>query len=352
MAGSAVRAQTCKPAESLLARLKDKPGAAVYNDIGVWFAGQQQYACAANAFATSLQMEPTQTDLPHVAFMFGVSLYFSGDTKEAIASLQEAEKLGYRDIKIHLVLATALESTHASADAETEWRAALALDPEDSTALDALSSDLNNDGDFNATIALLDNPRLVPQRTAKQSLNLGAAYAKTARLEDAARILEDGLNTSPDSIALADGLVDVLVQLHRNGEAATVLDVALAQHPEDPDSAVHYLKGLMAAAPENAPEAGHKLLSAFPQSAELLYLNGILEMKSGNLAPARRHLEQSLTLKPDEALTHEALGIVLAQMKELPGAKEHLERAIALGDSGPEVKQNLARVMESLAAEK
>jgi Flp pilus assembly protein TadD len=36
----------------------------------------------------------------------------------------------------------------------------------------------------------------------------------------------------------------------------------------------------------------------------------------------------------------------------MAGAKEHLERAIALGDSTPAVKENLARVLAELGAEK
>jgi Flp pilus assembly protein TadD len=214
-------------------KLQGKPTATVLNDLGVWFAGQQQYECAANVFATSLQLEPTQKDLAHVAFMFGVSLYFSGDTKEAISSLQEAEKLGYRDIKIHLVLAAALDSSQATADAEKEWRDALTLDPESTSALDSLSSDLISDNDFAGTIALLESPRLVPQRTVQQSLNLGLAYAKSGKPDDAVRVLQDGLNTTPDSLDLADQLADTLTQLNQNQEAATVLKLALAQHPDD-----------------------------------------------------------------------------------------------------------------------
>jgi Flp pilus assembly protein TadD len=334
------------------ARLQGKPDAAAFTDLGVWFAGQQKYDCAANAFATSLQMEPNQPDLPHVAFMFGVSLYLSGDAKEGIAALQQAEQLGYRDIKLHVILATALDASHSTRDAVEEWRAALAFDPESSTALDALSSDLLLESDFNGAIALLEDPRLLGQRTAQQSLNLAGAYAGTARLDEAARVLRDGLNTSPGSLALANRLADVLVQLGRPDEAVAVLDLALAQHPEDPDTAIHSLETLMRAQPGKALEAARRLLLAFPRNSKLLYLNGILDMKAGNLEQARAHLEQSLTLQPDDALGHEALGLVLAQLNQMTGAKEHLQRAIALGDNGPEVKESLAKVLQAIGAGK
>jgi len=342
----------CTPPQSMQAQLQGKPSAASYTDLGVWFAGRQQYECAANAFASSLQAEPDQKDVAHVAFMFGSSLYLSGDTKEAIAALQQAEQLGFRDIKIHLLLAEAFDDLRTPKDAEDEWRAALALDPELSTALDSLSNDLILDNDFNAAIALLENPRLLGQRTPQQCLNLGNALARTARLDQAAEVLRDGLNTSPGSLDLANRLAGILVQLNRQDEAATVLELALAQHPEDPDTAVHYLESLMGAHPEKAPEVAHKLLAAFPENSKILYLNGVLDMKAGNFKQARTNLEHSLTILPDEALTHEALGITLAQLNEMAAAKSHFERAIALGDGTPEVKQSLAKVVAAIAAGK
>ena len=275
----------CEPPESMKAQFQNSPKAAAYTDLGVWFADQKQYACAADAFATSLQMDPDQKDAAHVAFMFGASLNLSGDTKEAISALQEAEQLGYRDIKLHLILAGALDETHATKDAEQEWRAALEFDPESSTALDALSNDLLLDSDYAGTIALLDIPRLLGQRSTQQSLNLAAAYIATGKLDQAVNVLRDALNTSPDSIALAQRLADLLMQLKRTGEALTLLDLIVEQHPED-------------------------------------------------------------------ARAHEALGIVLAQSKQMTAAKEQFERAIALGDSSPEAKANLAKALAALGSGK
>jgi tetratricopeptide (TPR) repeat protein len=229
-----ILAQNCVPPESMKPRLQGKPDAAALTDLGVWFAEQKNYACAANAFATSLQTDPNQKDVAHIAFMFGVSLYLSGDSKEGIAALQEAEKLGYHDIKLHLILAEALDAARDTAGAETQWRAALEIDPEYSDALDNLSTDLIADGNFKGTIEVLEMPRLVSQRTAQQSLNLGLAYAKLNKLDDAVRVLRDGLNTTPDSLPLANELADVLTRMNRKEEAATVLEVARARQAPDP----------------------------------------------------------------------------------------------------------------------
>jgi tetratricopeptide (TPR) repeat protein len=237
--GVACAQSPCTPPESMKAKFAGTPETAALNELGVWFGEQKNYTCAANAFATSLQMDSKQKDMPHVAFMFGASLYLAGDIKEAIAAMQEAEKFGYRDIKLHLVLAEALDSTHATAEAEAEWRAALEIDPEYSDALDKLSNDLIADDNFQGVIELLDTPRLSPQRTVQQCINLDQAYAKQGKLGDAARVLRDGINTYPDSLPLAEKLAGVLTQLGKKEEAARVLAIAHARNVNSSAPEVH-----------------------------------------------------------------------------------------------------------------
>lgn len=221
------------------ARFTGKPDPAALNDLGVYFAEQQNYTCASSAFASSLQLDSKQKDFPHIAFMFGASLYMSGDAKEAIPAMQEAEKFGYHDIKLHLLLAQALDSTHATADAETEWRAALEIDPEYSEALDNLSNDLVAENNFAGVIQLLDTPRLAPLRTAQQAMNLGLSYAQTGKLDTAVNILRDAVNTYPESLPLAEQLAGILTQLNKKDEAAAVIETAHARHATTPEVAVH-----------------------------------------------------------------------------------------------------------------
>ena len=229
----------CTPPESMKAKFAGKPDTAALNDLGVWFGDEKDYNCAANAFATSLQMDPKQKDMPHVAFMFGASLYLVGDIKEAITAMQEAEKFGYCDIKLHLLLAEALDSTHATADAETEWLAALEIDPEYSDALDKLSDDLIAGNNLEGVIELLDTARLAPQRTVKQCINLDLAYTRVGKFSDSARVLRDGVNTYPDSLPLAEKLADVLTEMGNKEEAAQVLEIAHARLARSSESEAH-----------------------------------------------------------------------------------------------------------------
>ena len=206
--------------------LKGKPDIKALNELGVWFGEHNRFDCAVSVFASSLQMDPQQKDFPHVAFMFGAALYMTGDTKEAIPALQEAEKLGYHDIKLHVILATALDRSQARADAENEWRKALEIDPEFAEALDHLSSDLIADGNFGSVIQLLDTPRAAPLRSIQQDVNLGTAYSRSGKPGDAVRVLRDAVNTYPDSMPLAQQLADLLTQQGKQKEASDVLENA------------------------------------------------------------------------------------------------------------------------------
>jgi len=229
----------CTPPESMKAKFAGTPDVSALNDLGAWFGEQKNYSCAAQVFATSLQMDPRQKDMPHVAFMFGASLYHVGDTQEAIRALREAEKFGYRGLKLHVILAQALDDTHARPDAEAEWRAALEIDPEYTDALDSLSDDLLADHNNKDVIELLDKPRVVPQWTARQAMNLGKAYALEGKLQDAERILRDALNTYPDADQLAAQLAEVLTQSGKKAEAEAVLRIVNARHAGASQSEAH-----------------------------------------------------------------------------------------------------------------
>jgi Flp pilus assembly protein TadD len=239
-AGASAQTQTsCAPPESMKARFTGKPDPAALNDLGAWFGEHNNFTCAAEAFATSLQMDPKQKEMPHVAFMFGASLYYAGDVKEAISALRVSEQTGYNELKLHLLLARALDDVHSSSEAEAEWRAALDIDPEYSYALDSLSDDLLADNNNRGVIELLDTPRAIPQRTVHQAMNLGKAYALDGKLPDAERVLRDALNTYPDSVELANQLAEVLTQAGKTAEAEAVLRIESQRHAGKAESDAH-----------------------------------------------------------------------------------------------------------------
>jgi superkiller protein 3 len=262
--------------------------------------------------------------------------------------LELSIRLDTNDIRPHLVLATVLDRMKKAAEAEAEWRAALAIDPQSAIALDSLSQHLVDGKDYSSVIALLDRPDVEANRTAVQSLNLGIAYAGRAQLEKAASVLRDGFNDHQDSLPIADELAVVLMLLGNNEEAYTVFDLALSKHPSDQPTQILYLHSMVTSKSDRALDYSSKLLAAYPDQWEVLYLAGVLESRKAEFEQARAHLEHSVVLNPGYYQSQEALGTVLFELGNLPAARQHLEKAIALGDNQQEVEYELAKVLQRL----
>jgi tetratricopeptide (TPR) repeat protein len=344
-AASALASAACIASPELQARLKAKPTSETYASLGNWFADQKRFSCAATAFASASRLQPKSASL---AYLRGLSLSSAGQDDRAVEPLLQAIRLDANDIRPHLVLAAALDRLKKTTEGEAEWRAALAIDPDSGAALDALSQHFLDRKDYSSVVALLDKPGKESVRTPVQSLNLGIAYAGRVELSKAASVLREGLNNNPDSLAIANELAVVLLLLGRDEEAYAVFELALAKHPGDQRTQILYLHTLVSSHSEKAPDFGRKLLTAYPNHWEVLYLAGVLESREAEFEQARAHLEHSIALNPSYYQSHDELGTILAKLGDLAGAKEHLEKAIALGDNQPEVQYDLARVLQRL----
>jgi len=341
----ALASAACIASPELQARVKAKPTSESYASLGNWFADQKRFECAATAFASASRLQPKSASL---AYLWGLSLCSAGQDDRALAPLTQAIRLDANDIRPHLVLAAALDRMKKTAEGEAEWRAALAIDPESATALDSLSQHFVDQKDYSSVIALLDKPGTERARTPVQSLNLGVAYAGRVELDKAVKVLREGMNNDPDSLPIADELAVVLMLLGRDEDAFAVFDLALGKHPDDEATQILYLHTLVSSNSSKAPEFGRKLLAAYPDQWEVLYLIGVLDSREGDFEHARAHLERSVALNPSYYQAHDELGSILAKQGDLPGAREHLEKAIALGDNQPEVQYDLAKVLQRL----
>ena len=335
----------CTPPPKMKLEIQAKPSAEKLANLGTLFGNQKRFECAAEAFATAVKMQPYSESYQ---YMLGMSLYYGGHITEAQEPLHAAARLNPSDVRPHLALGAALDKLKLTTDAEGEWRAALAIDPDSETALDALSRDLVDVKDYSAVVTLLGRPAETRVRSALQSLNLGIAYASTARLTLASDVLREGLNTAPNSLPLAVELALVLKLLSRDDEAYSVLELALRHHPGDLNTQLLYCRMLVTGHSDKAPQLAKRLLLVHPNNWEVLYLSSLLEIQEGDYKQARTHLERTVVLNPNDPKSQKALGEALTRLQDLQGAKEHLEKAIALGDSEPEVHYELAKVLQSL----
>jgi tetratricopeptide (TPR) repeat protein len=332
----------CSGPQTLEAKLRAHPDGETYTQLGNWFGDHNQYDCAVEAFRAGLKLEPGSAKLD---YLLGLSLFSSGNAKDAVAPLQQSIQLMPEVIKPHLVLAAVFEQLQQKEEAGKEYEAALNIDPNSTLALAGMSNLLLTVQNYGAVVELLHSANL----NEGLALNLALAYGKLGRIDDASNTLTRTLHAHPASLALTKALVAILVQQTHYQEAVKLAKECVVAHPHDLDAQRLYLRILVLN--DNldlARPLGQKLLSQSPHDFDFLYLNGILERQAGKYTAARDHLEAAVALDPSYYNAHYNLGAVLAQLKDYPGARDHLEKAIALGATEPEVRFELATVLRNL----
>lgn len=341
----ALASAPCPLPPEISRQLKGKLTASGIEKIGQRYLSSKNYTCAASAFRKALGLDP---ELPSLAYLLGLSLFSAGRNVEAVAPLERARQLRPDDLNTHLLLGAVLDRIKRIDEAETEWREALVIDPASATALDGLSQDQINQRDYPAVIALLAKASSTGRLSPVQCVNLGIAYSAAARLDEAVRVLRDGLNRNPDSLPIADELAMVLMLRGRDPEAYSVFETAIQKHPNDQATKVLYLHSMVSNNAAKAPSYAKRLLTEYPRQWEVLYLNGVLAAHAGGFQHARDCLQQSISLNPGYWESRTALGNVLARLGDTRGAKEELEKGIALGDESPEAEYPLAMALHAL----
>lgn len=272
-------------------------------------------------------------------------MFVGGHAEEAAGALRRSVGLNAKSLQAHLLLATALDQLGRGKEAAGEWRAALGIDPTSALALDGVAKSLLAANDFAGVIQLLETAP--PDENL--ALDLGIAYDRAGKLNQAAAELAKAGEAFPASTKLANALALVYLRQLRHRDAAALMEKQYALHPDDLETQVDYLRVLVISEDrEKAFPLGKIVLARLPHDFTALYLNGQLERETGDYAAAKAHLEEAVRLDPDHANCRYNLGVALARLNEPAAAKAEFEKAIALGWSGPEIHYELANAARAL----
>lgn len=333
---------SCVGPAPLEARVHSHPNADAYAALGIWFGENRKSECAAQAFQAGLKLAPNS---PRLNYLLGLSLYTAGNLEDSVAPLRRTVELQPKEERAHLLLAAALAGLGQDKEAFDEWQAALRIDPTSTMALDGIAKILLAAGDNETVIAQLSSVPLDENLT----LDLALAYGRAGRLDEAARVLNQGLKTYPNSTALTSSLVSVYVKQVRLQEAEKVAERFSRRKPRDIEAQRIYLQVLVLNAEnQTAVPLARKLLAQAPHDADFLYLNGVIERANGNFSAARKHLEEAAKLDPNHYSTRFNLGCTLEQLQDNAGAKVQLQKAIESDPSQAESHFELAKVLRKL----
>jgi tetratricopeptide (TPR) repeat protein len=339
-AGSAHAA--CNGPEALMAKLQAQPTTDNAVLLGSWYASHKQFECASATFRAALKSDPKSAQLH---YLVGLALLGQEQTAPATSEAEEAARLEPRVIKPHLLLATLYGQAGRQADEERQWRMSLAIDPKSEEALEGLSVELLARKDYAGVIAVLQSA----PRTERLAINLSQALGQLNYLDDAAKVLTEAIQKTPDSLDLPKAMTVVLVNMHRYEQAIKLVETTASAHPDNMDAQLELYRILVLTNHfDRAVPLKPKILAWHPHDPQVLYLSGIVDRAVGNTQEAKAHLEESVALDPNFFNSRYNLGIVLVLLHEWKEAKVNLERAIELDTPVPEVHFELAKALRGL----
>jgi len=342
ISGGWVAGATCTGPQAMVAKLRAEPTTENAIVLGSWFASNRQFDCAIETFREAQKTDPHSAQLHYLE---GLAFAGSGQLQSAIGPLQDAVRLQPDVIPPHVLLATLYEQSGLHEEADEQWKQALAVDPQSEPALESFSRALLARKDFIDVIGLLHHA----PRTETLTLRLAAALEALNYLDGARDVLLEAMNVAPDSLSLANAEAAILIRKRSYLEAVKLLGYMTARHPDDRGAQMQFLRILVLTQHNDlARPIGLKLLAQTPHDPEVLYLNGVLDYAVGDYDDARAHLEEAVNQVPDFFYSRYYLGVVLVHFREWKEAREHLAKAIALGDTDPKVHYELGMALHGL----
>ena len=154
--------------------------------------------------------------------------------EEAIAAYQQAAKLQPKDPEPHLSAGLLLENENKFADAESEYKQALALDPS-SEAVTALANLYMRGRRFPEAAEYLEKLVAQQPQNAAAHIQLGRVLAAEGNNDAALTQLEAGAKLAPTDASVQHDLADLYTTLHKNDQAEAVYRSLLANDPKSPD---------------------------------------------------------------------------------------------------------------------
>jgi tetratricopeptide (TPR) repeat protein len=242
----------------------------------------------------------------------GVAYQALGRRSDALASFEEAVRLGPDLAEAHNNLGSALYEQGRADEAVAHWQRAVTLRSDYADPHTNLCEALRTQGRLAEAVAhgrqaVGHNPG-----SAQAHFNLGKALADQKHYDGAEDCFRAALRLRPQWAEVHAHLGLALARQDRAGDAATALEEALRLQPDAADA--------------------HNAL-------------GMVRARQGRPEEALAHFERALWLRPDYADAHNNLALVLKEQRRFGPAVEHFRQALRLEPHMAEAHQNLGQAL-------
>jgi tetratricopeptide (TPR) repeat protein len=155
-------------------------------------------------------------------------------TNDAIEAYEKAAVLQPKDPEPHLSAGLLFENENKFADAESQYKQALALDPS-SDAVTALANLYMRGRRFPEAAEYLEKLIAQQPQNAAAHIQLGRVLAAEGKNDAAVSELQAGAKLAPADLSVQRDLADLYTALGKHDQAEAVYRSLLARNPNDPD---------------------------------------------------------------------------------------------------------------------
>ena len=347
---------TCRPPASAAHPPAGTSPARVYDAVGAWFAEKGDLKCAVAAFKAALRLEPR---LAEAHFDLGLVLQ-SQKPVAAISEFRLALQYDPALLVAHCALGSSLVD---SAEAEAEFRKALAASPQLVCALDGLAQVLVKEKRYDAAIDYWQQALRIQPDSPDLQIALATAKYKSAKIRqangqpalngagvaDAIRLLTDLLKNHPDTTAAYFTLGNIYANERRGREAADEYQQVVRQNPTDTVALAAQVKALIDASAYTealVPALDYKRRKPNDPSGHVMV--GTVYQQLGDYAKAEPELELGAAMAPNDFEARYQLGLVLSRMGKPERALPQLRKAVALKPGDRSAQYQLVAVLRAL----
>jgi tetratricopeptide (TPR) repeat protein len=288
-------------------------------------------------------------------FRLGRLLGEAGDMQAAAKEFRAAIRLqsGYAEAHYFLALTSIATPTERLnwPEAASECRLALASRPNYPEALHLLGVSLAAMGRQSEAVEQFRKALQLRPNYPEAHLELGMAYAALLRNDEAIAEYRQAIASRPQYAAAHERLGKCLFQQGKLADAQAELATALKINPDLADT--HYLlaRVLLALHQKTAAEIEfrevNQLHSRGTLATESVRLSnaGLAAARRGDFAAAVQSLEEAVRKKPDSAVAHYNLGLVLADAGHLDWGIIEVRKAISLAPLEKKMQASLGRML-------